>query len=228
MGPGRDRPEHSGPGPHRDPVRPGQWVSRHAWESPGRTRLTLPRHLHQRVPRDLGHPPRRERLRLRQNRPDDRQRSRRQAHEALRRRRAPAAQHQRDPVVQAVDRFSGRRVAPRTRVAHPSRKTGARGHQPHGVHDASPSCTHGHRGDDARGRCPGRHQLPDPQSPGRYGRVPQRGSRHGIGGGPPQVTPVHRTGAQTPTALELRPTHDPGVPDRQVPHDPGGGCRSHH
>ena len=66
----------------------------------GRARVRA-RHLHQRAPRDLADPARRGGLRLRPHRPDDRQRSRRQADEALRRRRAARHRHRRPRALRA-------------------------------------------------------------------------------------------------------------------------------
>ena len=70
------------------------------------------RHLRQRLPRDLADPARRGRLRLRPHRPDHRQRPRRQADEALRRRRAARPRHRRPRALRAQPRLPRRHPAP--------------------------------------------------------------------------------------------------------------------
>ena len=69
----------------------GQRLPGHAGQPGGGPRRPQPRHVPQRVPRDVAHPPRRGGVRVRQDGPDDRQRARRQADEAVRRRRTAAA-----------------------------------------------------------------------------------------------------------------------------------------
>ena len=86
----RARVRRRRPRVHRDAVRRRQRLHRDARQPRGGSRRPQPRHVPQRLPRDVAHPPRRGGLRLRQDGPDDRQRPRRQADEAVRRRRAAA------------------------------------------------------------------------------------------------------------------------------------------
>ena len=62
--------------PHRDAVRRRQRLPRPARRPRGGPRRRRPGHVRQRLPRDVEHPPRRGGVRLRHDRPDDRQRAR--------------------------------------------------------------------------------------------------------------------------------------------------------
>jgi alpha,alpha-trehalose phosphorylase len=141
----------------------------------------LARHLPQRLPRDLADPPRRGGVRLRQDRPDDRQRARRQADEALRRRRAAAAREaDLDSYERVIDFRTGvsnRELVWRTpagkRVRVSSERMVSLEHRHLAVMTLEVTLLDG--------TAPDRHLVPAPQPPGRRGRVPRAvgGARRG-------------------------------------------------
>ena len=121
-----------------------------------------PRHLHQRLPRDLADPARRGGVRLRPGRPDDRQRPRRQADQALRRRRAAAALGRRPRALRPHARLPRRACCAATSSGARRPASGCRSSShPDGlVHPAAPG-DHDLRGHDARRRRPGGDLLAD-------------------------------------------------------------------
>ena len=136
--------------------------------------VVRPRHLPQRLPRDLADPARRGGVRLRPDRSDDRQRPRRQAHEDLRRRRAADLRHRRPRALRALPRLPRRRPAPQPGVAYAVRQAGPRRVHPDGLDDPAAPRADDPRGRDAHRRRPDRDLLADPQPPGRHRRVPGR------------------------------------------------------
>ena len=221
----RDLPQHRRSRRDRDPLRGRQRVPRHARQPSGGPRRAHARHVHQRLPRDVADPPRRGRVRLRQDRPDDRQRAGQQADEALRRRRAAPARDGRPRGLRAQHRLPRRHLAARLRVAHPLGQAGAGAQQPNGVlHRAAPRADDA--GDhDARRRRPSRRVEPGPQPPGRRRRVPRDGPLDGSGLRPAQGRRVHRAGPRAARALELGSSDDPGLPLRLVADDDRGRRR---
>ena len=85
-----------------------------------------PGHVHQRLPRDVEHPPRRAGVRVRHDRADDRQRARPEDHVAVRRRRAARAVDRRPRRLRAGARPAARHGQPRPHVAHGRRQARAR------------------------------------------------------------------------------------------------------
>ena len=162
------------PGPHRVPLRRRQRLPRHAGQPDRGARSPHPRHLPQRLPRDLADPARRGRLRLRQDRPDHRQRARRQADEALRRRRAAAAPRGRPRPLRAGRSTSAPGVSHRELVW-----TTPAGKRLRVRSERMVSLEHRHlavlqlRGRAARGLGSDRDLVPAAQPPGRRGRVPR-------------------------------------------------------
>ena len=132
VAPGRAGVLHPGPGRHRDDVRRGQRVPGHASQPVRGPGGAQPRHLPQRLPRDLADPPRRGRVRVRQDRPDHRQRPGRQADEAVRRRRAAAAEQCRPRALRAGAGLPRRHLPPRRGVADPGRQADPRRRRAYG------------------------------------------------------------------------------------------------
>ncbi len=160
---------------HRDAVRRRQRLPRATRRSRGGPRLQRSRDVHQRLPRDVEHPPRRAGVRVRHDRADDRQRSRSQDHVALRRRRAARAVDRRPRLVWARARPAPRHGQPRPDLAHRSRQARAGPVAAPRVAGSPP-----HRGDHVRGhdgarRSTGRRRLAPAQPPGRRVRGAARG-----------------------------------------------------
>ena len=200
VAPRRARVRRRRPRPDRDAVRRRQRLRRHARQPRGGARRAQPRHVHQRLPRDVAHPPRRGGVRLRQDRPDDRQRARRQADEAVRRRRAAAAAQRRPRGVRAGARLPRRHPHPRPRVAHAGRQAGAgpvaASRQPR---PPAPGDAHV-RGDAARRLGADRRVVAAAQPPGRRGRVPRRRPRSRQGLRPAQDAAVRPPRARSPAS----------------------------
>ena len=196
-----------GPGNHRDPVRRRQRLSGDAWQRRGGPRQPQPRHLHQRLPRDVADPAPRGGLRPGPGGPDHRQRPRHQDHAALRGRRAAAAVRRRHHQLRAHPGLRRRCADPRPPVADARGQPGACALTSDGVlHPAPPGGAH-LRGDGAGPGGTHRGDLPYPQPAGRPGRVPdqvrgQGRSRPAQGGG------AHRAGPAAGGALGRRQPGD--------------------
>ncbi len=224
----RDRVLTRRPRPHRDAVQRGQRLPRYARQPRGGSRCAYTRHLPQRVPRDVGHPARRERVRLREGRPDHRQRARCEADQAVRRRRTAAARNRGLRRVRTVDRLPGGRARPKPAVAHPGRQAGERPIDAHGVDGRAPSRRDDLRGDAARFERSGRDLLAVAQPPGRRGRVPRsrrsaRRSPHREGPAQgQQLRPARSRADIAARSHGARPRRGgPGIHVRQQRDDPG-------
>ncbi len=208
-----------GPGRHRDAVRRRERLPRHARQRRGGPRVPLARHVRQRLPRDVAHPARGGGVRLRARRADDRQRPGRQGHPPLRGRRAPPAARRGPHRLRALARPPGRRPAARAAVAHAVGQARADPLAAHGVVRRAPP-----RGHDVRGHAPRRGRarrdlVPDPQPPGRPGRVPRAVRVAGGGLRPAQDEPVHRAGAAAADAVRRRRAPRAVLPLHQLRHD---------
>ena len=149
VAPGRVRGPVAGPRRDRDPVHRRQRLPRDARQPRGGPGGPRPRHVHQRLPRDVADPPRGVGLRLRAHRPDPRQRARRQADEALRRRRAADPRHGGPRALRAEPRLPGRDPASHPDLAYAGRQAGARRLDADGLDDPAAPRRADPRGDDA-------------------------------------------------------------------------------
>ena len=205
--------------PHRDAVRPRQRLPGDAGQPGGGARGPQPRHLPERVPRDVADPARRGGLRLRQDRPDDRQRARRQAAQAVRRRRTAVAADRRPRLLRARRRLPQRRADPRHDLAHAGRQARAGVVAADGELRAPPPRRDDLRDHAARRRGAGGGLLAAPQPSGRRGRVPREGRRPRRGQGPAPGPQVHRTRPATTVAARGRQRDRARIPVRQQQDD---------
>ena len=208
-----------------DSVQRRQRLPGDAWQPRGGSRRDRPRHVHKRFPRDLADPARGGGFRVRPHRPDDRQRPRRQADEAVRRRRTVDPRHLRARELRAVPRLPRRRPATQPGVAYAGRQAGPRRVDPDGLDDAAAPGGPHPRGDHAHGRRADRDLLAAAEPPGRQGRVLRALRSDGRGHRPTQGGRVRRAGAAPPRPLRPRRPHAPGLPVRAVAHDDRGGRR---
>ena len=205
----------------RNTVRARQRLPRNARQPRGGSRGAQPRHVPERVPRDLADPARRGCVRVRQDRPDHRQRARRQVDEAVRRRRAAAADVGRSGHLRASGRLPQRGAHPRHDLADAVGQAGpcvvAADGQPR-----APSP----RSDDAGGHTarfarPDRDLVAAAQPPGRRGRVPRplrcTRRRQGSEAGPK----VRSSGAATTSPARARQRDRPRLPVREQRDDAG-------
>ena len=207
------------PRPDRDALRPRQWLPRDAGEPGGGPRGAQPRHVPQRIPRDVAHPARRGRLRVRQDGPDHGQRARRQGDEVVRRRRAAAAHRRRPRRIRAQRRLPHRHPRTEPRVADPGRQACARPVHADGQHGAPPPGRDDVRDHVARRGRARRRVVTAHQPPGRRGRVPRQVGRARRGDGPAQGPQIHRPGAPSAAAARTRERDHPRLPLQPLRHD---------
>ena len=163
------------------------------------------RHVSERISRDLADQARRGRIRLRQDGPDHRQRARRQAPQAVRRRRAPAARRCGSRRVRACHGFPYGGLVSRIDLAHAGREARPRALRAHGQSRTPASRRDATRRDLARRERPGRHLVPVAQPARRRRRVSRNRCSTGRGRRPAPGAPVRPPGAAAPSADPPRP-----------------------
>ena len=225
VGADRDRLPARRPRRHRDALLRRQRLPRDARQPRGGAAVVRPRHLPQRLPRDLADPARRGGVRLRPHRPDAGQRPRHQGHEDLRRRRAADLRHRRPRALRALPGLPRRRAAAQPDLAYAVGQAGPHRLHADGLDDPAPPRDHDPRGRGADRRRPDRDLVADPQPAGRRRRVPDAVDRGRRGRRPAQGRRLRRAGAAAADELRHRRPADAGLPVRALGDDGRGRGR---